>query len=78
MKLKDLMEEKMPSVKTLTPKEIADKHNVDVDVINDQLKMGIEVELEHTKDKAVAREIALDHLSEFSDYYDRLKKAEQE
>ena len=30
----------------------------------DQLKMGIKVEMEHTKDRKLAREIALDHLSE--------------
>jgi hypothetical protein len=41
-----------------------------------QLAMGIEVELEHTPDRAKAREIAMDHLTEFPDYYTRLKRME--
>lgn len=44
----------------------------------EQLKMGIEVEQEHTTNKDVARTIALAHLSEISDYYTRLKKMESE
>ncbi len=43
-----------------------------------QLLMGIEVELEHTNDKMLALEITTDHLEEFSDYYTRLKKMEEE
>lgn len=42
-----------------------------------QLAKGIRVETEHTKDLALAREIALDHLGEYPDYYDRLEKMEQ-
>jgi len=44
----------------------------------DQLAQGIEVEMEHTKDPAMAREIAKDHLAEHGDYYTRLKKMEDE
>jgi len=43
-----------------------------------QLIMGIEVELEHTKDKMTALEIATDHLEEIPDYYTRLEKMEKE
>lgn len=43
-----------------------------------QLKMGIEVELEHTKSKKVAKKIALDHLAEDPAYYTKLKKANLE
>lgn len=43
-----------------------------------QLIMGIEVELEHTKDKMTALEIATDHLEEIPDYYTRLLKMEKE
>jgi hypothetical protein len=39
--------------------------------------MGIEIESEHTTDKKVAREIALDHLWEFANYYTELKKMEE-
>ena len=42
----------------------------------EQLKMGIEVELEHTDDKDVAKKIALDHLAEMDDYYTKLKEME--
>jgi hypothetical protein len=61
-----------------TPKSIANIHNVSVDDILYQLAMGIQVEYEHTKDKDVAKKIALDHLVEIPDYYDRLKKMEDE
>lgn len=44
----------------------------------DQLTRGIEVEMEHTPDPGVAREIAMDHLTEFPDYYTRLDRMESE
>ena len=43
-----------------------------------ELAMGVEVELEHTDDREVAKKIAKDHLSELPDYYTRLKKMEAE
>lgn len=43
-----------------------------------ELAMGIEVELEHTKDEKLSKKIALDHLAEIPDYYTRLKKMESE
>lgn len=54
--------------------------NPDIDVDENELKMGIEVEKEHTTNENLARRIALDHLSEpgLSDYYTRLKKMEEE
>jgi translation initiation factor 2 alpha subunit (eIF-2alpha) len=33
--------------------------------------------MEHTSDKEKATEIAMDHISEFADYYDRLEKMEK-
>lgn len=42
-----------------------------------ELAMGIEVEMEHTNDKAIAKEIALDHLTEDPKYYTKLKKVEK-
>ena len=65
------------NVKTHTPEDIAKKHKVDVDIILQQLKMGIQVEQEHTSDSKIARKIALDHLWEKPDYYTRLKKIEK-
>lgn len=38
----------------------------------DQLKRGIEVEMEHTDDQAVAEKIAMDHLKEDPEYYSKL------
>lgn len=42
-----------------------------------QLKVGTRVEMEHTSDRAVAREIAMDHLTESPDYYRALAKMEK-
>jgi len=47
------------------------------DVDQKELAMGIEVELEHTPNPAVAKRIALDHLAEIFDYYTRLKAMEK-
>lgn len=61
-----------------TAEDIAKKHGVSVEEINEQIKMGIEVEKEHTDDEKIAEEIAKDHLWEIPDYYTRLKKMEDE
>ncbi len=37
-----------------------------------QLAVGIQIELEHTRDRALAQEIAMDHLAEDLRYYDKL------
>jgi len=68
--------EDLKSVKTPNVAQVAAKHDVDVSKIKDQLRKGTKVELEHTTDKNAAREIALDHLSEYPDYYDRLETIE--
>jgi hypothetical protein len=43
-----------------------------------QLAKGIRVEMEHTNDKSLAREIAKDHLMEDPKYYDHLIEMERE
>jgi len=43
-----------------------------------ELEMGIKVEMEHTKNKAIAKRISLDHLAELPDYYTRLLKMEKQ
>jgi hypothetical protein len=56
----------------------ADKNRKDVlpaGVDMNQLKMGIETEMEHTKDKNIAKKIALDHLKEDPKYYTKLTAA---
>ena len=68
---------KCPKIKShKTVEAIATKHRLDVSFIENQLKMGIPIEYEHTKDKILATDIALQHLDEIPDYYTRLKKME--
>ena len=43
-------------------------------VVKSQLNKGIKVEMEHTNDKKIAKEIAIDHIYEDLHYYDKLKK----
>jgi len=42
-----------------------------------ELKIGIKVEMEHTKSKKVAEKIAKDHLKEYPNYYTEFKKFEK-
>ena len=44
----------------------------------EQLRMGIEVEFEHTNIPILSEKIARDHLAEIPDYYTRLAKMEKE
>jgi len=62
----------------MTPEDIAKKHGVDVSIVNEQMKMGAKVELEHTADENVAAEIAKDHLVESPFYYTYLEEMEEE
>ena len=48
------------------------------DINKKELEMGIEVEMEHTNDLELAKEIAIDHLTEIPDYYTRLQDMEQD
>lgn len=75
-----LAENEIPNGKAdnMTPEEIARKHNVPVEQIEKEIRTGIEIEFEHTDDKSKAREIAMDHLVEFPDYYTRLHKMEKQ
>jgi hypothetical protein len=47
-----------------------------LDYDEEELNMGIEIEMEHTSDPRIARKIALDHLAEFPKYYTALKEME--
>jgi hypothetical protein len=62
--------------KTPTVLDLAKKYGKPIPEVQTQLKAGVKIELEHTTDKAVAREIALDHLGEDLDYYEKLKEVE--
>lgn len=61
-------------VKTPSLEQIAKKHNVSMEELKKAHEEGIKVEIEHTKDKELASEIARDHLNEKPDYYKKLKK----
>lgn len=75
--MKMIAEKKLLDVPTMTPEQLAKHHKVDIEHINRQLKKGIKAELEHTTDKKIAREIALDHLKEDPNYYTKLEKMER-
>ena len=53
----------------MSPKDLADKHNVDVKEIEKEIRVGTKIEMEHTDSKKMAKEIAMDHIAEFADYY---------
>ena len=59
------------------PGGLADKSKPG-DFDQDQLRMGISVEMEHTNDRKVAKEIAMDHLKEDPRYYSKLKRVHKE
>ena len=72
------MEEKEDQIKggvadKMTVKGLAKKHDVSLKHIKDQLVKGAKVEMEHTDSKAKAIEIAMDHLAEDAEYYDKLE-----
>lgn len=54
--------------------DIAKLHNVSIEHLNNELKIGIPTEYEHTKSKKLAQEIAFDHLIENPNYYTILNK----
>jgi hypothetical protein len=60
----------------MTLDDIANKHDVDITVISQQLAKGVKVEMEHTKDHVTATAIASDHLVEDPYYYDHLAQME--
>jgi hypothetical protein len=49
-----------------------------VQSLRKELEMGIKIELEHTDNEDMAKEIAMDHLWENPSYYSKLKKSEIE
>ena len=53
----------------MSEEDLAEKHDVDVKDIKKEINVGIKIEMEHTDSKKVAKEIAMDHISEYADYY---------
>lgn len=59
----------------MTPEEIAEKHDVPLSKIKEQMRMGIKIEMkEHTSHRDVAERIALSHIGDIADYYTKLKR----
>lgn len=56
---------------------ISKKHDISVKRLESQLKKGIKVEMEHTTDPGEAKIIALQHIEEIPNYYDKLNKMEK-
>jgi len=76
-----ILEDKIPGglAQGKTLGDIARHHKIDHKdtlILQNQLKKGITVEMEHTTDPNIAREIAMDHLWEDPKYYDKLEKVE--
>jgi hypothetical protein len=72
------MEEREDKIKggladKITIKGLAEKHDVSLKHIKNQLIKGTKVEMEHTDSKEKALEIAMDHVYEDADYYDKLE-----
>lgn len=54
----------------LSIKDLVKKHKVSVEDIKKEIKIGVKIEREHVgNDVDKAKEIAMDHISEFPDYY---------
>jgi len=59
------------------PGGLADKKSPK-DFDKKQLAKGTKVEMEHVDDRALAQEIAMDHLTEDPKYYEKLETIEEE
>lgn len=57
----------------MSPEDLAKKHKVDIKDIEKEIKVGTKIEMEHTDSKKMAKEIAMDHIAEFPDYYTNKK-----
>lgn len=72
---KDYLKGGLSDNKTLN--DIAKKHNVSIDELTKEFELGLKVELEHTNDENIAKEITMDHLYEMPNYYSELAKIEK-
>jgi hypothetical protein len=62
----------------MTQKQSPERIKKMYDHLERQLKKGIKVEMEHTDNKKIAKEITMDHLSEDPNYYNKLAKIHRE
>lgn len=66
----------MNDLEDILPGGLADEMSP-LDFDPEQLRMGIEHELEHTNDPQIAREVAMDHLAEDPEYYTKIQQIEE-
>ena len=59
-------------------KEIAKKHKISINQVISQVKKGYSLEKEHTNNVDMAVDIAIQHVDEIPDYYDRLINMERQ
>ena len=57
----------------MSPEDLAKKHKVGIKDIEKEIEVGTKIEMEHTDSKKMAKEIAMDHIAEFPDYYTNKK-----
>lgn len=78
-KLESLNEDKIPGglAANKSISDIAKHHNANLDDIKSQIEKGIKIEMEHTTDAQIAREIAKDHIWEDPEYYTKLADIEK-
>jgi hypothetical protein len=62
----------------MTQKQSPERIEKMYDHLERQLKKGIKVEMEHTDNKKIAKEITMDHLAEDPNYYNKLTKIHRE
>lgn len=60
-------------IQAATPRQIARKYNVKLSEVSRRLQKGTKIEHEHTGNRQVAMKIAIDHLLEDLNYYNRVK-----
>lgn len=72
-KVAKLFEAHLKEAKDVIPGGLADKKSPK-DFKKEDLEEGVKEELEHTSSRAIAQEIAMDHLVEDPQYYKKLKK----
>lgn len=78
-KLESLNEDKIPGglAANKSISDIAKHHNANLDDIKSQIEKGTKIEMEHTTDAQIAREIAKDHIWEDPEYYTKLADIEK-
>jgi len=61
----------------MTLRDIAARHRLPLSTLVVELRKGTRVEMEHTSSRAIAQEIAMDHLFEDPHYYVKLSQMER-